>query len=173
MLIRYLAKTKSTTCVLGFLSAFVQQLEHLESELKPLMSAVGAIAVSTAECERGYSCMNWTVFDTRNSLAIPTVSSLMFLKLVGPPLHQFQPLLYVKSWLAKGRHAATDINSIAYQDEQDDKETEISAVWKFVYSRVLMRNAVDICSSMVSFRQPTFNVGQRLELMQIKVDQQV
>ena len=50
----------------------------------------------------------------------------MFLKLVGPPLHQFQPLPYVKSWLAKGHHAATDINSIAHQDQQDDKETEIS-----------------------------------------------
>ena len=97
------------------------------------MSAVEAIAVSTAECERGFSCMNWTVSDTRNSLAIPTVSSLMFLKLVGPPLHQFQPLLYGKRWLAKGHHAATDINSIAHQDPQDDKETEMSTVWKFVY----------------------------------------
>ena len=106
----------------------------IESELKPLMSAVEAITVSTAECERGFSCMNLTVSDTRSSLAIPTVSSLMFLKLVavGPPLHQFQPLPYVKSWLAKGHHAATDINSIAHQDKQDDKETEMSTVWKFV-----------------------------------------
>jgi hypothetical protein len=88
----------------------------IESELKPLMSDVEAIAVSTAECERGsgVSYMNLTVSDSRNSLAIPTVSSLMFLKLVGPPLHQFQPLPYVKSWLAKGHHAATDINSMAH-----------------------------------------------------------
>ena len=54
---------------------------------------------------RLYSCMNLTVSNTHNSLAIPTVSSLRFLKLVGPPLHQFQPLLYVESWLAKGHHA--------------------------------------------------------------------
>ena len=76
--------------------------------------------------------MNLTASDTRNSLAILTVASLMFLELVGPPLHQLQPLPYVKSWLAKGHHAATDINSIAHQDQKDEKETEMSTVRKFV-----------------------------------------
>lgn len=101
----------------------------IDSELKPLMSAVEAIAVSTAECERGFSCMNLTVSSTRNSLAIPTVSSLMFLKLVGPPLEQFQPLPFVKSWLAKGNHAATDVNSRTVH-HQDDTHTEMSPVWE-------------------------------------------
>ena len=56
----------------------------------------------------------------------------MFLKLIGPSSHQFQQLPYVNSWLAKEHHAATDINSIAHQDQQDDKETEMSTVLKFV-----------------------------------------
>ena len=37
-----------------------------EDDLKPLISSVEAIAVSTAERERGFSCMNLTVTDTRN-----------------------------------------------------------------------------------------------------------
>lgn len=101
----------------------------IDNDLKSLVSAIEAIAVSTAECERGFSCMNLTLSDTRNSLAISTVSSLMFLKLVAPPLHQFQPLSYVKSWLAKGHHAATDVNSSTHQQD-NTSGGEMFAVWK-------------------------------------------
>ena len=47
--------------------------------------------------------MNLLLTSARNSLYITTLSSLLFLKMVGPPLQHFQPLKYVKSWLAKGR----------------------------------------------------------------------
>ncbi len=40
-----------------------------------------------------------------------TVSSLLFIRLVGPPLPRFDPTRYVDSWLLRGRHSAIDTNS--------------------------------------------------------------
>jgi hypothetical protein len=80
--------------------------------LQPLLTAVDTIPVCTAECERGYSQMNLIITPTRNSLAVSTVSALLFCKLVGPPLSLFKPFGYVESWIAQGRHAADDTNSM-------------------------------------------------------------
>jgi len=79
--------------------------------LQPLLTAVDTIPVCTAECERGFSQMNLIMTPTRNSLAVPTVSALLFVKLVGPPLTLFKPSGYVESWIAKGKHTADDTNS--------------------------------------------------------------
>ena len=65
--------------------------------------------MSTAEYECGFSPMNLLLTSRRSSLHVTTLLSLLFLKMVGPPLEQFQPLQYVKSWLAKGHHAASDV----------------------------------------------------------------
>lgn len=74
-------------------------------DLHPLMNAINTIPVSTAECERGFSAMNVIFGDHRAKLLIKHVSALMFVKLHGPPLQQWQPLRYVKSWLLKHRSA--------------------------------------------------------------------
>jgi len=60
----------------------------------------------------------------------------MYLKLDGPLLLSSNrcPQLNV-CWRP---YAATDINSIAHQDQQDNKETEMSTVWKFVSRAVKM-----------------------------------
>jgi len=87
------------------------------------MSAVEAIAVSSAECKHGFSCMNSTVSDTRDSLAIPTVSSFSNLLVHLCISSNRCPTLKIG-------YAATDINSIAHQEQQNDKETEMSTVWK-------------------------------------------
>jgi len=70
---------------------------HVEGELRRLLSSVPVIQVSTAECERGFSAMNLLLTSRRSSMHVTTLSSLLFLKMVGPaPLEQFQPLQYVK-----------------------------------------------------------------------------
>ena len=69
--------------------------------LNLLMNAVNTITVSTAECERGFSVMNVIFGERRAKLLVQHVSALMFNKHHGPPLLQWQPLRYVKSWLLK------------------------------------------------------------------------
>ena len=60
------------------------------------------------------------------------MSSLMFVKLVGPPLEMFQPLPYVKSWLSKGHHAATDLNSLSRKQQQEISALDNSVLWNIL-----------------------------------------
>ena len=41
----------------------------------------------TAECERGFSCMNLTMTDLRSTVLIDLVASLMFINIHGPPVY--------------------------------------------------------------------------------------
>ena len=84
---------------------------EIRTNLNQLFTAISTIAISSAECERGFSAMNLIVTPTRSSLLTRTVSNLLFLKLVGPPLTLFNPKMYVRSWLAKGKHSALDSQS--------------------------------------------------------------
>ena len=68
--------------------------------MQRFINSVESLPVSTAECERGFSCMNIICTELRSSLSISHMSSLMFIGLVGPPVALFKPLSYVKSWLA-------------------------------------------------------------------------
>lgn len=97
-------------------------------ELKPLLLALNTVPVCTAECERGFSQMNLIISPTRNCLSVETVSSLLFGKLVGPPLAKFIPLPYVKSWLSAGKHSADDTNSPACSTSIDC-DAAYTAVW--------------------------------------------
>lgn len=45
------------------------------------------IAVSSAECERGFSEMNNVITPLRSKLNTENVSALMFIKVVGPPIN--------------------------------------------------------------------------------------
>jgi len=102
----------------------------IPEDLKALLSAVGTIPVSTAECERGFSVMNLIITPARNSLSTPNVSALLFVKLVGPPLSKFEPLKYVKSWLSKGHHMGEDTNSRGI--EKKEMRNCLDHLWKFL-----------------------------------------
>ena len=73
------------------------------------MKASETLIVSTAECERAFSAMNDILSDNRNLLKVERLSSLLFVKIVGPPLTKFNPLPYVKSWIKSGRRSADDL----------------------------------------------------------------
>ena len=87
----------------------IKDMSVIGSELQKLVNAVHTLPVSTAECERGFSQMNLICTPTRSLLTVPHMSALMFINTSGPPLAEWCPLAYVKSWLGKGRHAATDL----------------------------------------------------------------
>jgi hypothetical protein len=87
--------------------------KHIASELKTLMNCVSTIPCSTAECERAFSAMNVIATDIRSTLLIKHVSSLMFIKVHGPPLVDWKPSKYVRSWLLKHRTATDTRTRIA------------------------------------------------------------
>jgi len=77
----------------------------INEELKELDVLIKTLPVSTAECERGFSLMNLICSDLRSRLTIQNISNLMFINVNGPPLSQWNPTDYVKSWLFKHRSA--------------------------------------------------------------------
>ena len=89
-------------------------------ELMELLVAVNSIPIASAECERGFSQMNLICTANRASLLTSTISSLLFLNLVGPPLAKFNPVPYVRSWVAKGHRTATDTRSKARKKEEEE-----------------------------------------------------
>lgn len=82
--------------------------KEMNPSLQALKIVVGSIPVSTAECERAFSLMNTIISEKRNRLELDNVSSLMFISVVGPPITAFKPALYVKNWLRRGNHGASD-----------------------------------------------------------------
>lgn len=105
--------------------------KKMPASLLPLLNAVKCVPISTSECERGFSQMNLIITPTRASFHLSTVSNLMFVKLVGPPLQLFQPMGYVRSWFMKGRHLATDTKS-KRRKREDYSSHELMSIWKLL-----------------------------------------
>ena len=80
-------------------------------KLLPLIQTLNTIPISSSECERGFFQMNLIATPTRASLKTKTISALLFIKIVGPPLILFDPSKYVDFCLLRGRHSAIDTNS--------------------------------------------------------------
>uniref|UniRef100_A0A3P9DDZ8 HAT C-terminal dimerisation domain-containing protein n=1 Tax=Maylandia zebra TaxID=106582 RepID=A0A3P9DDZ8_9CICH len=111
--------------VLGFREYKDLKASKTPAALKPLLTAVHTIAVSTSECERAFSSMNYTLTDKRNSLDIKRLSNMIFLKCNGPPLDQFNAQTYVQTWLALGRRSAASTNCEA----QSERKVEPKTCW--------------------------------------------
>ena len=77
----------------------------IPEQLCPILRAINTLPVTSSDCERGFSTMNLIMSPLRNSLGITRLSSLMFIKLMGPPLQLWNPLPYVNRWLTAHRHA--------------------------------------------------------------------
>lgn len=78
---------------------------RVPKELNRLINCSKLIPCSSAECERGFSMMNNIISATRTRLLIPHVASLLFIKLHGPPLSDWDPEPYVTTWLRTHRSA--------------------------------------------------------------------
>ncbi|PSN33206.1 hypothetical protein C0J52_22050 [Blattella germanica] len=55
------------------------------------------IPISSSECERGFSQTNLTMTAERAALLVNTVSNLLFIRIVGPPLMSLDPTKYVNT----------------------------------------------------------------------------
>ena len=82
----------------------------MPASIKLIVNAIKTIPISTAECERGFSkmkIMNIICSPLKSAVSVRYILHLMFISVVGPPVHLFKPLPFVKSWLKEGRRAAT------------------------------------------------------------------
>lgn len=82
--------------------------QRVGKTLESLIQRISLLPVSSAECERGFSCMNRNDTAVRNRLAIDSLSALIFIKTNGPHPAAFNPVPYVEHWLKENRHSASD-----------------------------------------------------------------
>jgi hypothetical protein len=123
----------------------IRDFRHFKQGLKPMFSgekptileqppsfkkliSIINIAVSSAECERGFSAMNLIMSPLRSSLNISTVCDLLRIRLLGPPVDRYNPERHVKTWLAKGHHSALDTKS--KQRRQKTYNEDSIALWE-------------------------------------------
>ena len=104
--------------------------ENIPAELKPIITCINTLPVTSADCERGFSTMNIIMTDLRNSLLMQHVSSLMFISLVGPPLHLWDPLPCVQKWLLSHRSADDNQSRKTNTEYEIDESSRYSPFWK-------------------------------------------
>ncbi|CAH2312662.1 E3 SUMO- ligase KIAA1586-like [Pelobates cultripes] len=68
---------------------------EIPENLKPVVTAVNSLSVTSGDCERGFSTMNLVMSPIRSGLGIERLSSLLFNSLIGPPVNLWDPLPYV------------------------------------------------------------------------------
>jgi hypothetical protein len=78
-----------------------------QSLLLKLLAAAEAFPGSTAECKRGFSTMNETVWDKRSPMNINTVFSAMLIRLIGVSVTNFEQYPYVQSGITAGNRQST------------------------------------------------------------------
>lgn len=105
---------------------FVDDLTQVPLKITRLQSIVNTLPISSADCERGFSCMNVICNKVRNTLTVKHTSNLMLISLVGPPVCAFKPECYVKMWLKSHRSAEDTRTRIA----KPSYSTRYSKVWK-------------------------------------------
>ncbi|XP_078511111.1 E3 SUMO-protein ligase KIAA1586-like [Lissotriton helveticus] len=103
--------------------------KEVKKPYEELLTTVNTISISTVECQQGISQLNLIYTSGRASLHTDTISSLLFLNLVGPPLTKFNPDPYVQAWIDKGRRAADDIRSKERKQTDPDSTSALDAVW--------------------------------------------
>ena len=109
---------------LGFVEYKTSGGRSIPTQMKKLLMAVDTLSPSNADCERGFSSMNRIITEYRSKLTTQHAASLLFISCVGPPCRQWDPLPYVKTWLGKGRKAATSTKGMARS------YTELLYIWK-------------------------------------------
>jgi len=57
-----------------------------DNQWKELNRRLAVLPIFSAECERGFSCMNATHIPLSNALDVIALRELMFVKLNGPPV---------------------------------------------------------------------------------------
>ncbi|KAJ8885301.1 hypothetical protein PR048_011498 [Dryococelus australis] len=74
---------------------------RVSKELNLLFNCIKLIICCSTKCERGFSQINFIILPTLYRITIPHVSILMFVKLHGPTLREWNAEPYVTSCLRK------------------------------------------------------------------------
>ena len=74
------------------------------SQLQALSIRALLLPVSTADCERGFSCMNRIVTPLRNRLKTENIDKLVRLSAEGPEVHEFDFEKAISKWTNLGPH---------------------------------------------------------------------
>lgn len=98
------------------------------SGLRILINSVNTLPISTAECERGFSKMNLICSSLRSKLTVKHMSSLLFISICAPPVSQWEPLKYVKSWILLNRRSATCLQGPSRKVE-DTAGSAVKSLW--------------------------------------------
>ena len=94
--------------------------------MQQLISAVAILPVSAAACERGFSKMNTVCTPLHSTLTVTYISSLLFISMVGPPVVEWNPKPYVKSWIAQ----YSQYVGCAKRLVTPDATAAVKAMWK-------------------------------------------
>ena len=111
---------------------FIEDPTSIPDCLKRLRNCIHTFPCSTAECERGFSLMNLISTDLRARLLISNISNIMFINVNGPPLNQWNPESYVKSWLASHRSAVDTRSKQRLQNVNHISNNEKESLWKLL-----------------------------------------
>jgi hypothetical protein len=110
-------------------NAFDDYVENIgrraPGEIQKVINRLQVVPSSTAECERGFSAMNLISTDCRSSLTVSHLSSLMFVKIQGPPLGVWNSTDYARSWLRNHRSADDKRIRSAKETHQDTCESAL------------------------------------------------
>ncbi|XP_044154702.1 E3 SUMO-protein ligase KIAA1586-like [Bufo gargarizans] len=99
----------------------------LPPSIQQAKKIIRVIAVSSAEAERGFSIMNNIATHERSRLTVSNISHLMTIKILGKPISSWGPEIYVKSWLRRNHHTATDLRVKKKAAKQYDENS--TAIW--------------------------------------------
>jgi hypothetical protein len=92
---------------------FREYLEEkiIRDKLFKLIHKLDVIPIFSSKCERDFLQMNLIATPFRSSLFTKTTSAVMFIRIVGPPVSQFDSTKLVESWLLLGHRSAIDTKS--------------------------------------------------------------
>lgn len=99
---------------------------------------------------RVFSHMNIIMNDLRSTLLIDHVSDLMFIHLHGPPVSQWKPLSYVKSWVTKHRHATDSRTRLAVSVTETELEHR-DPLWDILWLYDSRQYCVDFIHNLFLF----------------------
>ncbi|XP_076049684.1 E3 SUMO-protein ligase KIAA1586-like [Oratosquilla oratoria] len=102
---------------------------EVPQSVQKVKNIINAIAVSSAEAERGFSRMNIIYSDKRSRLTVENVANLMIINLTGLPFSSWEPTPSVKTWLRRN-HSADD-NRIKKKKDKDIDDNQV-AIWKYL-----------------------------------------
>ena len=89
---------------------------------------VDTLAVSNAECERGFSSMNRIITKQRNRLTTEHTSHILFIRTVGQPISNWKPDLFIETWIRAGRRPAYSVGCMRRKNK--DPDNYFQSAWK-------------------------------------------